>query len=63
MPLAQVKVALLGNQDRPAIIGVPQDITEMELLNLVGNVLAIGDQLRAQRPKHRLEVARSFPKT
>jgi hypothetical protein len=49
-------IALLGNQNRPALLVVPDDITEMELLGLIGAVLQIGDQLRARRPVARLLV-------
>lgn len=47
-------IALLGNPHRPALLVVPNDITEMELLGLIAVVLQVGDQLRAQRPSARI---------
>lgn len=47
-------IALLGNPNRPALLVVPTDITEMELPGLIAVVLRVGDQLRAQRPSARI---------
>jgi hypothetical protein len=43
---------------RPAAVAVPKDITDLELLALVGQVLAVGDKLRNQRPASGLVIAR-----
>lgn len=47
-------IALLGNPNRPALLVVPNDVTDMELIGLIAAVIQIGDQLRAQRPSARL---------
>lgn len=39
---------------RPIAMFVPKDVTDLELLALMGQVLAMGDQLRAQRPVSKL---------
>jgi hypothetical protein len=52
--MSQVNVPLLGRQDRPAVLAVPSDISDVELLALIGAVLQVGDQLRSQRPTSRL---------
>lgn len=60
--MAQATVQLMGNPQRPAMIAVPPDITDIELLSLIGNVLGFGDQLRARRQAaNGLVVARQMP--
>jgi hypothetical protein len=58
--MAQKQYQLGGNPARPAMIALPTDATDFELLNLVYLVLAFGDEIRARRAP-RLEVARSMP--
>ncbi len=42
-------IALMGNPARPMMIALPLDVTDMEVLNAIAQVLAFGDQLRARR--------------
>jgi|GEM_PF-5429674 hypothetical protein len=50
--MVQVQIGL--NSGRPAVVAIPKDITELELLSFFGQMLALGDQLRAQRPTSRI---------
>ena len=54
--MAQIGIALLGRQERPAQLAMPEDITDLELLNIIAVVLQTGDQLRAKRPASRILV-------
>lgn len=57
--LFKVQVFLQGNQERPAVIAVPPDITHEELMSLAVYVLA---QLTGFLPKGpQLEIARAMP--
>lgn len=42
-------IALMANPARMARVTVPADVSDLELLALIANVLGIGDRLRAQR--------------
>lgn len=50
----QATVALLGRKDRPVALDLPADVTDIEWLGLIGALLSLGDQIRAQRPQSRL---------
>ena len=50
--MIQVQVTLATG--RPAIIAMPKDATDLEILSLVGQALMLGDKLRAMRPSSRL---------
>lgn len=50
----QATVRLLGRADRLVALDLPADITDLEWLGLIGAVLGLGDQIRAQRPTSRL---------
>jgi hypothetical protein len=54
--MIQVQIKLAPN-GRPALLAVPKDVSDFELLALFGQILVIGDQLRAQRPASRIIVA------
>lgn len=54
--MAQLQVTLLTG--RPALIALPKDASDVEILNLIGNILALGDQLRAMRPSSRIIIPR-----
>lgn len=54
--MAQVPFQL--NSGRPALVAVPKDVTDLELLSFFGALLALGDQLRAMRPSSRIELPR-----
>lgn len=41
---------------RPAVIAIPKDVTDFEIIAVMVQVAAIGDQLRAQRPASRIIV-------
>lgn len=43
------KVEMLDNPARVAVLDVPTDISDLELLSLVNGVVVLGDQLRAMR--------------
>ena len=49
-----IQLQLLGDPARPAVLSMPVDITDMELISLMVAVAQIGDQLRAKRPASRL---------
>lgn len=49
-------IALLRNPNRPALLVVPSDITDLELIGLIAAVVQVGDELRAKRPPARLLV-------
>ena len=48
------QMQIMGNPNRPAILSLPVDVTDIELLAIIGAVLQIGDTLRAQRPSSRI---------
>lgn len=52
--MVQMGVALGGRQDRPAIIAVPRDITEAELLLLVMAVVDPAGLRAGLRPQSRI---------
>jgi hypothetical protein len=52
--MAQAQIRIMGREDRPAIIAMPKDVTDMELIALMVSVAQFGDQLRAQRPSARI---------
>lgn len=47
----RVTIALMGDPNRPAELAVPSDLTELEALNLIAQVLALADHLRSERKK------------
>lgn len=50
----QAQISLLGRRDRVALLNLPADVSDLELLALFGAILQIGDGLRAQRPASRI---------
>lgn len=54
VPLMQAQIRLLNDPRRPAILSIPQDISDLEALALINAVLQITDSLRAQRSASRI---------
>lgn len=50
----QATVKLLGRDQRLVVLDLPADISDLEWLGLIGALLGLGDQIRAQRPNSRL---------
>jgi hypothetical protein len=58
--MTQVQVRLFPD-NRPALIAVPVDVTDVEMLAFIGAALQVSDQLRAARVASQLVVAKTMP--
>jgi hypothetical protein len=52
--MRQVQLTLPGG--RPALLAVPEDLTDLEALGLIGAVLQVRDQIHNAQPRSRLLV-------
>lgn len=60
--MRNLRMHLLGVETRPAAILVPEDLTDIELENMIVNLIVFMDQLRAERRlASPLVVARTMP--
>lgn len=62
-PLELVEVPILiASTGRPAVVGIPIDVTEAEVLELVGWIASSLRKHLAANARSRIEIARSIPR-